>query len=192
MRFRSNILFLVLSFLPPVQASAMFPNTVEISPEGRAEGEKIRLHKTGESERKILFLRIYWIAHYLELPYTEEVPVHESHSPRAVHLVFQRTISGKRIEKEFIELIQSRCNDSEWADLQESVYAYTRPFAEGNVRKGDRFTLEWIPPFKLVSFFNEDLISSIDNPRFARLLWSVWTGADSIVDAQALLGKYFR
>lgn len=188
---RRRFLPFLLLLTPALTALADFPDKIELSPNASNHGltTSIGLEKTGEAERKFLFFPIYKMAHYLELPYTEAIPVHLSNAPRAVHLIFQRKIAGSRIQADFLELLQQRCDDTVWAKIEPSARAYATPFAQGNVTKGDRFTLEWSPESGLVSTFNGKVLSTINDPAFTELLWSVWTGPDAVVDTQALLRK---
>lgn len=172
-------------------AQAAYPDTI-LLPDAGSSAVPLRLHKTGEVERKFLFFSVYKMAHFLELPYEVAVPVHESHAPRAVHLVFQRKISGQRIQQDFLKLLRARATESEWHAIQASAEAYAAPFARGDVSEGDRFELTWTPHGGLVSHFNGQPLSQIDDVRFAQLLWSIWTGSHSVVDARKLLGSSFR
>lgn len=188
----SKILTLAFSlFAPLVSAVADFPDVIEIPIENGNDQAALHLQKTGEAERKFLFFSIYKMAHYLALPYEENVPVHESQQPRAVHLVFQRKISGQRIRDDFLELLREHTTEEEWRAIRESAHAYADPFARGNVSKGDRFELSWTAESGLVSRFNGEPLSQIKNPRFARILWSSWTGPNSVLDREALLGEVF-
>jgi len=186
---KNSRLSLVIFLAPLASAFASFPETVDLPPGDGNAAASLRLQKTGEAERKFLFFPIYEIAHYLLMPYEEDVPVHESRQPRAVHLVFQRKISGRRIRDDFLELLRERTTEDEWRAIRESARAYADPFARGEVRKGDRFELSWTPESGLVSRFNGEPLSRIKNPLFTRILWSSWTGPNSVLDREALLGE---
>ncbi len=175
-----------------MSAVADFPDVIKPPSESGSDTAALRLQKTGEAERKFLFFSIYKIAHYLALPYEEDVPIHESRQPRAVHLVFQRKISGQRIRSDFLELLGERTTDDEWRAIRKSARAYADPFDRGDVSKGDRFELSWTPESGLVSRFNGEPLSQIKNPRFTRILWSIWTGPNSVLNREALLGKVFE
>ncbi len=189
---KSSLLSLVIFVAPLASALASFPETLDLPTGDSNAAAALRLSKTGEAERKFLFFSIYKMAHYLVLPYEEDVPVHESQQPRAVHLIFQRKISGQRIRDDFLELLRERTTEDEWRAIQKSAHAYADPFAQGDVSKGDRFELSWTPESGLVSRFNGEQLSQIKNPRFARILWSSWTGPNSVLDREALLGEVFK
>lgn len=180
-----------LLFAPLMSAVADFPEVIQLPSESGRDTTALRLQKTGEAERKFLFFSIYKMAHYLVLPYEEDVHVHESQQPRAVHLVFQRKISGQRIRDDFLELLREHTTEEEWRAIRESAHAYADPFAQGDVSKGDRFELSWTAESGLVSRFNGEPLSQIKNPRFTCILWSSWTGPNSVLDREALLGEVF-
>jgi len=194
MPIRSIVLSVTLFFLTPLTSvPAEFPDVIELSANNNDHTTvSIHLQKTGEADRKFLFFPIYKMAHYLKLPYTEKVNIHESQSPRSVRLIFQRKISGQRIRGDFLELLQERCSKEQWSKIEISAKAYAAPFAQGDVFKGDQFTLQWTPDLGLISSFNGKTLSRIQDPLFAEILWSVWTGPNAVVDSKALLGPYFR
>jgi len=186
----SSLLTIALFLTPLASALAAFPDTIELPAEVDGdEAASIHLNKTGEAERKFLIFPIYKIAHYLQLPYESKLPIHQSESPRAVHLVFQRNISGERIKNDFLQLLRERTTTAEWRDIQASAQAYAAPFAKGKVKKGDIFQLFWTPEAGLISLFNGRPLSQIKDPPFTRILWSSWTGPNSVLDREALLGE---
>ncbi|MGC9452602.1 MAG: chalcone isomerase family protein [Oceanipulchritudo sp.] len=150
--------------------------------------ESYHLLKTGVAERRFLFIPIYKMAHYMASLNTQ-VPVLDAPGPKAVRIVFSRKINGDRIQREFLETIQNAVTPESWQEIRQSARAYADPFAKGDTRPGDTFTVAWLDHGTVVSHFNGSPLSTIQNPQFARALWSVWVGPESVVDRDRLLLK---
>ena len=58
-----------------------------------------------------------------------------------------------------------------------------------DVNQNDSFILRWLPGDTLVSVFKGKQVSAINNVLFAKTLWSIWLGDQSIVNREALIDK---
>lgn len=169
-----------------VAGEPLFPEHLDIEGIPFDSGKHFRLIKTGVAERRIFFVPIYQMAHYVT-DLNAGADILESPGPKAVQLVFQRQIDGKRIQRNFIGIIQESVSSECWKRVESSAKAYADPFGEGVTHPGDTFIVAWLDDGTLVSHFNGHLLSVIHDPEFARALWSVWVGPNSVVDRSRLL-----
>ncbi len=146
----------------------------------------VRLYKTGETQRNFLFFPIYRMSHYAQ-SLSGNRSILDWQGTKAVRLEFLRELKGDRIRDDFLNTLRARAPGESWESIRASAHAYCAPFSRGNVRSGDRFSVIWFPDGTLVSRFNGIILAKIDDPRFARVLWSIWVGENSIVDRDALL-----
>lgn len=176
------LICLLLSLLPALGGA--FPSTIEIPD---LENERVYiLHKTGETERRFLFFKVYQMAHYALIEGRFSTPL-KSPGPKAVRIEFARTLDGKKIRDEFLETLRQSVDAADWRTIETSAEAYAKPFAQGKTRKGDRFQVVWHPATSIRSSFNGETMAEIENTAFAEALWAIWTGPDAVVDREALL-----
>jgi hypothetical protein len=169
--------------LLPALAGA-FPSTIEIP--GLENERDHTLHKTGETERRFLFFKVYQMAHYAPFEDRGDTPL-KSPCPKAVQIEFARTLDGKKIRDEFLKTLRESVDAETWQSIETSAEAYAKPFAQGKTRKGDRFQVVWHPATSIYSSFNGETMAEIENTAFAEALWAIWTGTKAIVDREALL-----
>lgn len=162
--------------------STAFPGQIQ----AEASETPATLFKTGETQRNFFWFPIYRMAHYCS-PGADKSTVLDHPGPKSVVLVFQRGISGKKLHKEFQEVLKEAVSSQVWERIKASASIYAEPFLLGSTQKGDRFTVEWIGLDTIVSYFNGRELAKVENQEFARALWSVWVGPVSVVDRDALL-----
>ncbi|MCZ6675502.1 MAG: chalcone isomerase family protein [Verrucomicrobia bacterium] len=151
--------------------------------------ERIFLHKTGESGRKAFIFPLYRIAHYTDV-FLDKGDILDYQGPKAVRMIFQRKIGGQRIQQEIKKAIRKRVSPENWKVIRDSATTFCRPYTIGEVNKGDLFSVVWFADGWLVSQFNGKEISRLRDPKFARALWSIWVGEQSLVNADDLLNGW--
>ena len=179
---------LLTSALHAAPDKSALPEIFTLTSPQSGSTEELNLLQTGIAERRLFFIPIYRMAHYMP-SLTVRASILDAPGPKAVQLVFLRKIGGERIQREFLQIIRKNVTGEEWSEIEDSAKAYSDPFARGDTRRGDTFSVAWVGKGTLVSHFNGTLVSSIRDPQFAKVLWSIWVGPDSVVDRNRLLQK---
>ena len=185
-----GLILVVLNAGSSLQAKAdpMFPDPFTISISQR---EPLLFQKTGESIRRAYFVQVYRIAHYADKK-SGESNILDYQGHKAVSMVFMRKINGPRIQAEVKKAIRDRISPDEWIAVKDSASIFCEPFSTGAVKKGDEYSVVWFPDGRVVNKFNGKEIGGIQDQRFARALWNIWVGEKSLVDAEDLLGAWYR
>lgn len=180
------LIFLQLGSTLQADSPDPFPNLLTIP---FSEDTPHLLNKTGESARKAFIFPVYRIAHYTDAP-SGQGNILDQQSLKAVRMIFQREIGGQRIQKEVKKAIRERVSPQDWELIKDSAATYCQPYLNGKVNEGDLFSVIWYPDGWLISEFNGKEINRIRDPRFARALWSIWVGQQSLVNEHDLLGEW--
>lgn len=163
------------------QGSAQFPEQVAVSDGDR----EVSLDKTGEAERHKFFFHVYNMAHYSESPCESDNLLSDGET-RSIRIEFSRDISCDRIRDDFWSTMRDRHSRAEMALIAPTLEEFCAPI-QGEVKEGDDFELVWWPGGRIVSYFNGRELSRVENEAFARALWAIWFGEDSVVDRNDLL-----
>jgi len=177
---------LVFCALIATGASATFPESLRCEEAGSSQA---LLHRTGESSRSLLNLKIYRLAHYTDIAPQSGSLLADS-GTKQMRLLFEREIEGARVRAEFLTSLRARITPQEWEAIAPTAEAYCAPFVEGKVSKGDLYVVTWLPDGTLISRLNGQHLGTQRDAAFARALWSIWFGERSVVDPLALAGKW--
>jgi hypothetical protein len=84
--------------------------------------------------------------------------------------------------------LKDNASVQEWTSIQPAADQFVGFFTQ-DVKEGEQFVLRWLPG-GIVSV----TIAGIDKPaitnqQFARVLWSIWFGQNSIVDREDLVDR---
>lgn len=139
----------------------------------------------------IYIFSLYRIAHYTDQQ-SGPSDILDYHGHKAICMVFQRKIDGQRIEQEVKKAIRDRVSAEEWKSLRDTATTFCKPYATGIVDRGDVYTVAWDTQGWLISQFNGQEISRLHDDRFARALWSIWVGQESLVNKADLLGGWSK
>ena len=101
-------------------------------------------------------------------------------------MIFLRALSAKQIQKSLISGIKLNSSEEEYLLITPQVEEFIQAI-DGDVEQGDEFIIRWLPDSTLVSIFQGKQISAIKNHIFAKTLWSIWFGNNSIVDRKSLI-----
>ncbi|MGJ3243969.1 MAG: chalcone isomerase family protein [Opitutales bacterium] len=188
MQSRKLLVLLFMAFAGGLDA---FPETITLSLELDEGNPPVTLRKTGETERRFLFFRVYRMAHYA-LPASggSAGDILEASGPKLVRIIFDRKLDGAKLRDQFTETLRRGVPPETWRKIRRSAAEYAAPFARGDTGKGDRFEVVWLENGRIRSFFNGRLMADINNPDFPRALWSVWFGPQAVVDRDALLREW--
>lgn len=150
------------------------------------------LSLTGLTIRKKFFLKIYSMAHYLELQnsFHGDDGVYDAilknNRAKQISMIFLRSLTAEQIRKSLLSGIKMNSTDEEFTHIQPDVDKFMQAI-NGDVDENDEFILRWLPDGTLISFFQGEQISVIRNTQFARTLWSIWFGDSSVVDRKSLI-----
>jgi hypothetical protein len=81
-----------------------------------------------------------------------------------------------------------RLNTSElqWLQIDSSVKRLIDSIQQP-IKDGDKLRIYWLSGGRIIFSLNGNVISELSNQLLADRLWSIWLGANSVVDAQALI-----
>jgi hypothetical protein len=157
------------------------------------EGKNYSLSLTGTAVRKKMVFKVYGIAHYAEDP--------QAGSESAVLAAMLTDGKAKQITMEFardvdVEKIQGAYRDGFNENASEADAKVIAPLVEQflgyfkkEVKENDRFVLQWLPGGVVIAQTQGTTHPPIKNVAFAKALWSIWLGEDSIVDSEDLVSR---
>jgi oligoribonuclease (3'-5' exoribonuclease) len=99
---------------------------------------------------------------------------------------FLRALDAKQIQKSLISGIKLNTNEEEFLQILPQVEEFMHAIDE-DVKTQDEFVLRWFPVGTILSIYQGKEISTIRNDGFARTLWSIWFGKESVVDRKTLV-----
>ncbi len=167
---------------------AVFPARVAFT----ADGADYDLAATGLAVRKILFLNIYAIGHYLDVRVAatpeaaRQQVLSDAHAKQAT-LVFARHLRAAQLRDGLRESYEKVASAGELAETEAVLQRFLAAIAS-DVDRQDRFTLRWLPGGRLQAVYDDEVALELRDATFARVLWSIWFGPNAVVDADRLLG----
>ena len=155
--------------------------------------KQLDLSLTGETIRQKFFLDIYSMAHYVEQkPTILDNNIYNdillSSGAKQISMIFLRDLSSDQIQKSLIEGIKLNSTQDEYLIIQPQVKEFMQAIYK-DVEQNDSFIIRWLPDGTLVSVFKGKQVCAIKNALFAKTLWSIWLGDQSIVNREALIDK---
>jgi hypothetical protein len=154
------------------------------------------LRQTGNTVRRQLFLQIYAMAHYLEgAPLDTDASVYSSviDAPgiKQITMIFLRSLSAEQIQESLSSGLKANASSERYERIRPDIAKFMAAIND-DVRRSDEFVLRWYPDGTMDAFFQGDRISSISNAEFAKTMWAIWFGEDSVVDRAALVTRLQR
>ncbi len=154
-------------------------------------GTERKLELTGLTGRRKFFLNVYCVAHYMQdvphgTPQAVLGSVLEDDSAKQVTMDFVRDVSSSRIQGALLEGFRENSTDSEFEQIQPFLKKFLDSI-DKDVKEDDRFVIRWLPGGRTISLFRGQEVSRITNVTFARALWSIWFGEESVVDRSELV-----
>ena len=155
--------------------------------------KQLDLSLTGETIRQKFFLDIYSMAHYVEQkPTILDNNIYNdillSSGAKQISMIFLRDLSSDQIQKSLIEGIKLNSTQDEYLQIQPQVKEFMQAIYK-DVEQNDSFIIRWLSDGTLVSVFKGKQVCAIKNVLFAKTLWSIWLGDQSIVNREALIGQ---
>lgn len=178
-------LLAVLGLAPMAQADDAVPAEQLVLAE-----QRLQLNGSG-TRRKAVF-QIYTAALYLGQPARSLQQVVEQDGPKRLLVQMLRDIDANELGKLFTQGIERNTQREQFARLVPGILHISELFArQKRLKKGDSFSLDWVPATGLSIRINDQLPAPpINDPEFFAALLSIWLGpqpADGQLKA-ALLG----
>ena len=199
MRIPTFILHLTLLATVTLASSAVpafagvepaLPTTMQITEQDITH----QLDLTGTAERSFLFFHVYDIAHYAEsagpVPFSPDAVI-EDGPAKALRITFARKLGVERIRDEFAKTLRRNARPQWLADAEQTIAAFIAAI-DRDTRAGDQFALYWLAGGRVRAEFNGERAFAATDTAFAKLLWSIWFGADPVCDREQLLARWPR
>jgi hypothetical protein len=143
--------------------------------------------------RKKMIFKVYGMAHYIQDPVRGKKDavlnaMTVDGKAKMIVMDFARDVDAGKIRDTYMEGLKDNASVQEWTSIQPAADQFIGFFTQ-DVKEGDQFVLRWLPG-GIVSV----AIAGIDKPvitnqQFARVLWSIWFGQNSIVDREDLVDR---
>ncbi len=193
--------FLILSlFLLPVlafsQATVKEPSTEKSFPASvtfKSGTTDYTAQLTGLSVRKKYFFKVYGIAHYLQDAGTMSKAdafkaCLDEGKAKQITMDFARDVDHKSIIDSYNDAFKENATKEELAAIQPFLTQYLSYF-DKEVKENQQYILRWIPGGTIVAVIQGEEKPPIANGTFARVLWSIWLGPESVVDRDDLISR---
>jgi len=169
-----------------------FPVQLTISHEGKSYPVTL----TGTTVRKKVVFKVYGMAHYQQDPQPgKESDVLASTlvdgKARQITMEFVRDVDVASIQGAYRDGFEENATAEESKAIAPLVQKFLGYFTK-DVKENDRFVLQWLPGGTIIAQTQGTDHPPITDPTFARVLWSIWMGEDSIVDRDELVERFVK
>jgi len=192
---------LVIALLLPVCAQ----ETVKESSTGKTfpvqltithEGKSYPVTLTGTTVRKKVVFKVYGMAHYAQDPQpgkTEEVlaAMLTDGKAKQITMEFVRDVDVASIQTAYRDGFAENATADEAKAIAPLIEKFLKYFTK-DVKENDRFVLRWLPGGTILAQTQGTDHPAITDTTFARVLWSIWLGDDSIVDQDDLVSRFAK
>lgn len=156
-------------------------------------GKDYSLSLTGVTVRKKLVFKVYGMGHYMQDPpqNSGEATFNEilkDGKAKQITMIFVRDVDAPTIQKAYRDGFKENATAAELAALQPLIDRFLTAFNAG-VKENETFILRWLPGGTIVPVVQGEEKQSVTDQTFARTLWSIWFGEDSIVDRDDLITR---
>ncbi len=166
-----------------------FPAEIKIT----YEGQEHTLKLTGLTVRKKFIIKVYGVAHYMEgsLPSdTKEALTAVLADGKAKQLTmdFSRDVSVEQIQGAYRDGFKENATADELKTIQPVIDKFLGYFTH-EVKENDQFILRWLPGGTIIPIIGREEKPALVNVTFARVLWTIWFGENSIVNREKLIKR---
>jgi hypothetical protein len=167
----------------------VFPSEITIDHDGKT----YKLGATGVATRKIFFIKIYSIASYLEGDKEKSGPdkmqtMMSDNGAKELDLKWVHDAPLNKLQSGFKESFDHSIPEQEIGKLRPDIDKFISLFTQ-DVKKGDEHILRWFPGGQVDVIVNGKTLGTINNPDFAKGLWTVWFGPKSVVNRDQLVAQ---
>jgi hypothetical protein len=166
-----------------------FPAVVKYT----STGTEYTMSLTGVAVRKKLVFKVYGMAHYaqdaVKAPKEEALgAMLVDGKARQITMDFSRDVDAEKIRDAYMDGFKENATADEFKSIQPLVDQFVG-FFSNEVKENQQFILRWLPGGIVLATVAGEEKPPITNPLFARVLWSIWLGKDSIVDREDLVAR---
>lgn len=189
-------LMLLVAGMSPGQENVQEPSTGKSFPvlvTCSHGGTDYSMSLTGVAVRKKFVFKVYGMAHYVQDPV--KAPREEAlggmlidGKARQIIMDFARDVDASKIRDAYTDGFKENATSDELKSIQPLVDQFITYFAV-DVREKQQFILRWLPGGVILATVAGEEKPPITSPLFARVLWSIWLGKDSIVDRDDLVAR---
>jgi hypothetical protein len=165
-----------------------FPASVQMN----HSGKEYTLKCTGLAVRKKFIFKVYGIAHYMQDPVnvkeekTAFRDILTEGKAKEIIMEFARDVDAEKIRDAYLDGFKEHTTSTEFQQIQTTVNQFLGYFSK-EAKENDRSVLRWLPGGIVTAAIQGEEKPAITNGLFARTLWSIWFGDDSIVDKKKLV-----
>lgn len=164
-----------------------FPPSVKIDQDGKS----YNLQVTGVATRKKLIVSVYSVASYLQDgAYTaggdKIAAIMQDDKAHQLTLKWVHEASVDKVQNGYKESFKGALTEAQQKELEKEITQYVGFFSK-DVKKGDEHILRWLPGGIIDVTINGTKAGSITNKEFAKGLWSIWFGDNSVVNRDRLI-----
>jgi hypothetical protein len=164
-----------------------FPREVSFE----SKGKNYQLQATGVATRKKLIIKVYSIASYLQKDAQGGPSVLDQilsdENAKQLSMKYVRNVNVNQIQDAFRDSFKKVFQGQEGnPQLQGTIETFLRLFNQG-VSSGDEYVFRWLPGGVVDVLINGNRVGGVTNAAFAKGLWEIWLGSNSIVRRDDLL-----
>ena len=187
----AGLLFAADEMIEESSTGKMFPKQVTVS----HEGTDYTLTLTGATVRKKVVVKVYGIAHYMQEPAQGSAndlfkEVLTDGKAKQITMDFARDVSADKIQGAFRDGFKKNTTAAELKEIQPLIDQFIAYYDKADVDKNDQYILRWLPGGVVLAAVKGVEKPAIVNTTFAKALWSIWLGKDSIVDQEKLIERF--
>jgi Chalcone isomerase-like len=107
---------------------------------------------------------------------------------KQIIMTFVRNVDAKTICNTYNEGFKNNASEAEYKELKPLIDKFLGYFTK-DVKENDQFLYKWTPDGNVIAVINNEEKPAISGKLFARTLWSIWFGKDSVVDREDLVAR---
>ena len=151
---------------------------------------------TGVAVRKKLVFKVYGMAHYMQEPpvSTKEAAfdaILKDGKAKQIVMTVVRDVERQKIQDAYRDGFKENTTDEDLKKLQPMIELFVG-FFQVDVKENDQFILHWLPGGIIIATVQGEQKPPIKDVLFARTLWSIWFGEDSIVHRDDLVSRIVK
>jgi hypothetical protein len=160
------------------------------------DGKDYTLTLTGVAVRKKFIFKVYGMAHYTE-EFTQGTEKEafaaalDDGKAKEIIMDFARDVDAAKIRETYAESFKEHAEGEEFKEIKPTLDEFLGFFTQ-DVKENDQFVLRWTPGGTITSIIIGQEKPAITNTAFARILWSIWFGKDSVVDREDLVKRMVK
>ncbi|MCK5572688.1 MAG: chalcone isomerase family protein, partial [Bacteroidetes bacterium] len=108
---------------------------------------------------------------------------------KQITMDFVRDVGSSQIQDAYRDGFEENATADELKSIESEVEQFAGYYAN-EIQENDQLVLRWLPDGTIIAIIKGEEQPPITNPTFARVLWTIWFGPDSIVDPEELVALY--